>query len=634
MALDKITGTEILKKTIQGDLRHRDYKHVVEVAKKWTRLVTGEDVHEELKQFKPRVSDEEFKQIKDLFQSTTSDIANRLRTPMYKVGRTTPQLAISWEAKKNSDEMRKKLDEGIIHYFGNMSVTDYLTIRMPELDNTDPNSFIVTEFDGTYDPAKPEILPQPYPFEVNSEEAINYKFVNNILQFLIVLNNIDGMERYTLYLDNVAVVAQEITKEMIGAFMQEFPAAVIWRKDESNKESKHYAVTEYNHNAGIIPAMIVGSRRDLTTRGRTYVPMIDPAKPYFEKVIKTVSEFDLTNCLHTFPQKIQYDEVCLGDMEKGIMCQNGRVYEDGSDKYKYCSVCKGTGYKTHTSAMDIIRVKYPKDISNGFPSLDNYLTYKAPPMDLLKYQKDLGLYELPELAVKAVYASELFSPDTVAATATEKGFDMESVYDTITPFADHWSAMWTHITMVIAAYRNVSKGIHINHQFPKDFKMKSLTAMLDDLSKANTSGAASYVKTAINRDIMKKLYTDQPYELLKIEVKEKYYPFPGKTENEILNILTNDLCSKQKKILYANFDAIFDDIETETNTDTTNFYRMDAKLQADLVNKKVQQYMDEIDNQVASERAASIGSFKPEEQTELENEIDTEDVADEEETEA
>lgn len=610
MALNKEKGIQVLKKTIQKDIRHRDYKHVCELAERYTQYITGAEVEKQLVQFRPRVSDEEFKQLCELFQSTTPDVANRLMTPMYKVGRTTPVRSITWDDKETAEDKMKKLDDALLHFYGDQSLTDYLTLRMTEMDCMDANSFIVTEFEGAVNPNDPNSLANPYPFEVYSPEAINYKYINNKLQFLIVLNTIEELERYTLYLADVAIVAQEIKRKDVAAYINENPKAVIWMKDEDNEESKRYVITEFEHKAGRIPAMRVGSRRDLTTKGRTRVPLIHPAESYFKKLIKTVSEFDLTNCLHVFQQKIQYDEVCPGDLQKGIMCNGGKVmYGADSNAESTCTICKGTGFKTHTSSQDIIRVKYPKNLDNGFPSLENFISYKGPKMDLLEFQKKLGLYELPELAVKAVYASEIFSPDSIATTATEKSFDMESVYDTLKTFADQWAAMYKHCVLTIAAYRDVSKGMRVVYQFPKDFKMKSMAVLLTELQQANTCGAASHVKQEINRDIQVKMYEDQPYKLLKAEVKDKFYPFLGKTENEIMNIITNDLCSKRKKILYANFDSIFDDIEYEQNVGDINFYKMEDKKQRDIVNAKLDQYIEEIDQDNFNSSANSIGTF-------------------------
>jgi len=589
-------GIEILKDTIKNQKRHCDYKRVTEIASEYTKYTTGEDIKSLLKQFNPRESDEQFKQRVELSQAVTSDMVNRLITPMYKIGRTRAEVLISWKTETDSEKKKTDLNDAASKFYGDESVESYLTNRMVELDATDPNSFIVVEIEGEYDPAKPEEKLNPYPFEVNSTEAINYQYVNNELQFLIVLNG-----RYTIYLENDAVTADQISVDDAKNYQLMPNQELYLIKDEEAQIKEAYVLTKLSHKAGRIPARRVGTKKDLTTRGRTCVPIIHPAHPYFKKSIKTVSEFDLTNCLHTFQQKIQYDEVCHGNIQNGKTCSNGRSADGGA-----CTECKGTGWKTHTSSADIIRVKLPKD-PKDIVSLENYMTYKGPKMDLLEFQKKLGLYEFTELAIKSVYTSELYTSKNTSATATEVNIDLDSVYDTLKPFADSWSAMWKHIMNIIASHRLLSSDIIINHQFPKDFKMKSITMLLDDLSKANTSGAPSYIKNEINKDIAQKLYIDKPSELLKIEVKNKFFPFNGKTESEIGNIITNDLSTEYNKVLYANFDNIFDELDSENSVGDVNFYKMEKTKQQELVKAKVNAIIEELNSQSFDSRANAFG---------------------------
>lgn len=613
MPIDLQKAKEILRETITKDIKHPDYPRVCKIAEEYTKYVTGEDVGSLLRRFNPRESEEQFKQRVELTQAVTSDMANRLLTPMFKIGRSRADVSISWKNTQDSDKKKTLLLDAAGNFFGYESVEHYLTNRMVELDATDPNSFIVVEFAGAYDPAKPEQKVLPYPFEVNSKEAINYQYINNQLQFLIVENEFIALgkenkpkecSKYTIYVDNDAVVAREILKDNLDAFIAENPNVEIWSINEEDEkvETEYYAITEANHKAGRVPARRVGTKKDLTTRGRTCVPIIHPAHPYFKKSIKTVSEFDLTNCLHTFPQKIQYDEVCPGDTQNNQPCSHGKTLEG-----HICGVCKGSGFKTHTSSADIMRFKMPRDVKD-MVSLENTIVYKSPPIELLEYQKKYALYELTELATKSVYTSDLYQANTVAATATEKTIDLDSVYDTLKPFADNWSAMWKHVMNVIAAYRDVNKDIDIEHQFPKDFKMKSVTMLLEDLGKANTSGAPSYIKNEINKDLAQKLYIDNPNELLKIEVKNRFFPFNGKSENEINNIITNDLTSKFNKILYANYDNIFDELDAENSVDNVNFYRMEKNKQFELIKAKVQGIIDELDTAAFESRANAFGN--------------------------
>lgn len=612
MAYTLEQGLEVLKETIKGKLTHADYKRVNEIADEYTKYITGEDVCSLLKQFNPREDAELFKQRVALTQSVTSDISNRLMSPMYKIGRSRADVVISWSKDDKQQDKKTELINVANNFYGDDSVENYLTQRMVELDATDPNSFIVVEFSEVVNPADKSTKAKPYPFEVNSNEAVNYRYINNQLQFLIVKNeftelNNKGepivMSKYTIYLDNEAIIAKQVTNENLALITSQLTGKYeVLEIGKDGEKKEFYILITVEHKAGRIPARRVGTKKDLTTRGRTCLPIIHPAHPYFKKSIKTVSEFDLTNCLHTFQQKIQYDEVCDGNKSKQIVCMGGELPGGGK-----CPECKGSGWKTHTSSADIIRVKLPRD-PKDMVSLENYIAYKGPKMDLLEFQKKLGLYELTELAVKAVYTSEIFNGSQVTATATEKTIDLDSVYDTLKPFADSWSAMWKHIINIIASYRDLGNDITIQHQFPKDFKMKSVTMLLEDLSKANTSGAPSYIKNEINKDLAQKIYIDSPNELLKIETKNKFFPFNGKTESEINNIIANDLTSKRNKFLYANFDSIFDKLEQEQLASSIDFYKVESTKQQLLINEKIDAIINEIELELSKDRAISFNS--------------------------
>lgn len=616
MAYTLEKGISILKNTIQNNLTHKDYDRVTKIAEEYTKFVTGVNISSLLKAFTPRENAEAFQQRVALSQLITPDMANRIAAPMFKIGRTHAEESIVWIDANDSDKKKSELKDCLNNFYGDQSLDVYLNQRLVELDCTDPNSFIIVEVEGEYDPKRPDDKLKPYPFEVNSEEAVNYKYANNELQFLIVKkeyvekstkdeSNIE-LHIYTLYLDNNYVIAKEIQNTRVNELPAKYPDQEIFYLTPDDKvNSKVYMIEIIEHKLARIPVKRIGTRKDISTRGRTCVPMMHPAYSYFMKSIKTVSEFDLSNCLHVFQKLVQYDEVCVGNQQKNIVCNLGKQ-PDGTT----CTECQGSGWKTHKSSSDIIRVKLPKD-PKDMVNLQNYMAYFGPQMETLNFQKDFGFYELNELALKAVYTSDLFVSDKVVSTATEKSIDLESVYDALKPFADNYSSLRMHIMYCVATFRNIGDKLSISHVFPKNFKMESLPMLLDNLAKANTSGAPSYIKDEINRDIAQKLYADKPHELLELEVKASYFPFNGKTESEINNILLNDLTTQYNKVLYANFETIFAQLEEDSNKSSVNFYSLEKTKQSELVKAKVMALVTEINTENSQTRAAAFNQNIP-----------------------
>lgn len=619
-------GVAILLDTISDNLRHPDYERVVNIANDYKIYITLEGIKEKLKRFNQREPVDLFDQRVILTKDalTTGDIAGGCMKPMYKIGRAPATKQLVWKTPEDTTKNTKEIETLADMFYGEKSVNEYLTDSMVDFDGTDPNAFLIVEFtstDGTgkIDPNNTDNKLVVYPFEVSSEEAINFVYKNNILQWIIVLKPVviatkkDERvgEKYTIYLSENSLVATEIDKSLIADFRAEneiieidvidedtkfIPGELYFFTTRSKTKKRHYIINVFEHKIGFVPARRFGTRLDLVTNKRTCVPMIHQARPYFEQAIKTVSEFILTNCLHVFPQKIQYSDPCLGytytdkEVTNIIGCNSGMT-PDG----KTCKACNGSGFKYHQSSQDMLQIRMPKNLDE-MVSLENVLVYKFPPIELLEFLKTLGLYEMRYFAQKAVYNSEVFSKEDVQ-TATEKIIDLDSVYDTLKPFADSYSAMWRHIYKCIIALRGLEKDSEVVHMFPNDFKMKPASLLLEDLNKATTNGAPSHIKKAIIRDITDKLYIDRPEEVLKINTKEKYFPFTGKTDTEINYILANDLCSKRNRILYSNFEMIFADLEFDAaqSKEPLSFYQMTEIMQRELLDAKIGEFIAEIE---------------------------------------
>ena len=636
MATTLEQGSQILFETIDKNLRHQDYVRVNKIAEDYTTYATGVGIEKKLKRFNGRENETDFKQRVQLTITNVVDIFSRCVKPLYKVGRTTANIKMDWldaDSAKTSANKNKLIDAGK-YFWGKKDVASYVGQRMADLDSTDPNAFMVVEFEGDVDPTKPSSKAKPYPFEVNSKEAIDYKYVNQKLKYLTVLNQdkmVDGKniftvaEKYYMYLDNETITATQIHfdnvvkytveknlttlnnfNQLLSSTASKNKIKYLYFTSEEDPKSKRYFIVEvFEHKIGFCPAIRFGSVYDITTRNRTCIPLVHPAQCYFEKSIKAMSEFDLTNCLHTFPQKIVYSDPCAGEAYEGghLPCQNGTRLDGVT-----CGACKGTGFKGHTGAQDVIQVRMPKDLSNIFP-LENLIAYKSPPLDLLEFQKKFGFYELGSLANRAVYNSDAFIQQGVNApqTATGERIDLDSVYDTLMPFSDSSSEMYEHIYMCIASLIDIRTNFVIDHKYPTDFKMESFNALLEQLQKANLNGVPSYIRKAINKKLTNKIYIDDPNEIIRIETKSKYFPFDGKTDNEINFIFANDLTTHYNKTFYAHFDLIFSEIEYEQGLKGLNFYNIVEAQQRVLIDEKIKEIILKISDESSENTAVPFG---------------------------
>ena len=598
MKLNRQQAKDTMFATIQQNLRHPDYKRTVYLSDLYRKIITGANIDSLLLQFNPRENAVAFEQRKRITKVITPALCSSVMNPFYKVPRTDRVVKkILPKNKKNQKivaEIQRKMDlfYGSDNEEGGLDF--WLKNRFIELSFIDPNTFIVIEFDE-FDAR--ETTPNAYPFEVTSDMAINFEIENNNVDWLIARQCVQFLKestgrgkdlkqkfeegfKYTIYCGEFSLVFRRISenKAVQKLDLQDNEVAI---EIESNG---WYAVSEYDTNLEDWQMFRVGYRRDMETDGRTYVSPLHPAMCHFEKSIKSVSEFDITNATHVFPQKFAFVSPCPGyiDEEKiDHACSKGRTRE-GS----ICKACNGSGAKIHTSAQDVITFPLPESKDEHIP-LSEMMAYFAPPIELLTFQSDqIDKFE-PKIH-QAIFNSTVLVQKTVVATATEKDQDMDSVYDTLTPFANKSSAVYLNICNAIAYLLGYTESVTFVHRYPSDFKMKNRQTLYTEIKTINDSGAPSFVKESVEDDLANQVFIDDPEGLLQYTVKKKFLPFRGQTEEQIAFALSSTLTTDYKKILKVNFEDIMGEAERKDE----NFYIRTYDVQKVIVDEIVQGYID------------------------------------------
>ena len=604
---DKRNALMVLTATLKGR-KHKNYKRTVELAEKYLALNTGEDIEKLLKQFELRESPELFKQRLLLTKSIVGAVSEKIMNPFYKVARSTN---VTKEITYKSDESGKKmttLNSKLAEFYGDESFNDYLESQLVTLSFIDPNSFIVIERnfkDGNTD--------EIYPFEVPSESAYDYKYINNRLIYLVVgsssivknlntdvneTNKTFEAKKQTIYSKDFTVVLSQIQKEEISIDLEAIndfeSASELANETYIIINDEYYIVWVVKNECEEVPAISVGYKRDPITRNKSFVSPMHKAMPRMEKSIKSDSELDLTISLHTFPQKMQAVQRCTGTMN--APCDNGKIrHSDDS-----CQVCKGTGQIIATSSQEVITVPMPtsKELKEGATliDLDKVINYKAPPIDLVKFQNEYSR-SLEKEAVKDVFSSDAF--EMGQATATEKIIDMESVYDTLYPFGKKYSAIYKKIVRISACYLEF-KDLTVIHSFPKDLKLKSTTQLIGELKEAEDSNAPQFFKSQLANDIANKIWHDDKNALNKYNVKQQHQPFQGKSKEEISQIINAGLSTEENITLFIEFENIFKKLEDKSiEKDMKSFYELPYSERVTLIDAEVQSIIEKKTNESA-----------------------------------
>ena len=539
IVFDNLTDpTQILEAVIKNGIKHEYYNETVELAEKYMAYTTGNGMDAMLRQFVRREDDVMFEQRTEITSHIIPSVYSQIRKVFNKVPRTNA-IHFDYDTNKKDD-----LEINLNTFKGTKTLDGYLSNRFVELSFTDPNAFIVTDFEST----DGVTYAKPYPLEVYSKNAIYFKEDKGNLIYLIgqfttnttvIINNevkeID-LDRFVYWDKDRAVVFQEVLEKVIT-------------EDQTfvTINEKHYEIIEpLAYNLDNVPAIRVGYEMDQESNGAFYVNPMNAAEPYIKKTIKTVSEMDLTMALHTFPQKLQYLPQCT---EKG--CDRG-ILPDGDT----CSACGGTGVmKVATTTQDAITLRMPTTDDQAITPINSLVAYLSPDVSLVEFQKQYIEYLCTEIR-KTIFQTDTYTQAEVSQTATESNLNMQGVYDTLYPFAIQYCEVKEQVIKNIAGIMDIN-DLTVNCWIDKDFKLQSIEDLVEMLSKVNSSGANGGVLEAINEDIIFKLNEDRPIKIAEYNLRKYFEPFADKSKEQAIAIASTLDRNDNRRLLYENSSAIF-----------------------------------------------------------------------------
>jgi hypothetical protein len=574
-------------KAIEKEPKHKWYDRAVTWAEYYMRMITGEGQDVDLRQVVRRESPEDFKQRVSLTESITPAMTGGVIKTYEKTYRARPLIdKLDFEQGDKGEGFETKteaLQKVTDTFYGGDSIDHYLKTRVKDLSFSDPNAWIVVEFDP-FDSATEKAKPRPVEYSshsaidygYNRDRSLNYLFIKEKITLSKVAANGDTLTkegtRYTLYFTDWAWVITELFEQPTSTSLSDQSGEVI-----SNKaNSKFYTLEKHFSGAGMVQAKRIGYVQDIFTQGETYVNPFHSGVPYLKKTIKAVSEMDLTQALHAHPQKVMYADRCKPDSSTGLCPSSGQ-------KPHECSKCGGTARLVPTSAQEVILFDLPRK-GDDVIDISKLVVYFHPDTEFLKFMGEWQEY-LRTSFHRACFNSETFTQDTVEKTATAKNIDLQNVYDPLYDYAIQMAKIYMEIVRICAAFTDNDDGLIVNRVPPSDFGLKSFNQKLLDLQMANQSNAPGAVRTNLTGEVMKDIYRDDQVALKRYECKSRHHPFNGKTQEEILVIMAGNEVTVFTKTLYANYDPIFEELEMEAKE--VWFYDMTYEKQKMLIKAKV-----------------------------------------------
>lgn len=595
-------ANQIIQDTISFNLRHPDYARTVERAAFYYQILTGKGQDHFIVSYKPRESKEQKKQRVEITNTVTKEVSARVRSTFKLTKRTDNITKFLGYAESGKELELKQVQDRVNDFNKGKSVESYLNERFEYLTFFDPNAFIVTLFEPSEDLNGAQQKPYSFPLEFSSEQAINYEYNNGVLSWII------GQHQKTVSYNSGRMNAKTEVKEGFKYFFYGPQFAITYdeihpKQDQPTDENgdplptvelqtgdktRVFVVESFPMQTETAknPAVIVGYLPDELTNGRTYVSPLDPAENIFKDLINQKSEFDLTRALHTFLQKIGYAPRCEFQSEEAGHCMNGYM----SINESICPDCKGTGLNVHKTTQDVIYIALPED-KDGFLPLSEFIHYVELPEWLPKWQ-DERIDKTEGKVFTAIFNSGIFDRATVTATATEKRIELENVYNVLSEFGDKYSEIYKHIVHLIAIYAENNKGLAVAHKFPKDFKLETLSELIDRRKAAIEAQAPDEVVRRIDNDIVRKQNLDNPDFLRMVQAKEKFKPFKDKISQETIFIINTLPPTDYSVILWKFFDEIFLNIAEASNVP---FYILPFEIQTRLINEEVEKIRERLE---------------------------------------
>lgn len=551
---------ERLANVIKTDYRHKDYTRVTELAAKYTMFYTGNDIDKELL----RIYGVEIPM--KLIFSIIPPILKSTEFPFNKVCRTKPVVKKIDFERSYSDEKVSEIEKVLGEFYKKQPIETFFENVVVKKNYTDPNAWIVTEFkefDNTIEKA------QPYPAIFSSSEAIDFQYNGNELQYLIVMQKDNDRKTWTMYIGYNTVQIAEIKEGEVSEL------------DKITIENKTYTIQVFEPKLSFVPAVRCGYIVDVETENRTFVSVFDKVLQLIYKTLKIDFETDATLADIAFPKRRMFVDKC-----KNQGCSNGYLLNG-----ELCPVCKGSGLDiSHKTSLDIQTFPMPHDKSEMFPLSATYDT-ERPPVDAIKMQMEIrGLNK--DTIFGIMFNSDAYDKTFASSTATAVNETRDNWNDAIYPFAKHLSNLYSVLAKSVAEIRDYSDAV-IYHLYPNDFKFKTLSMLMRELSTAKTAGASANTLAAIEADIQEIQFADRPNDLRRIRIRNEFNPFFGLSEESVRAIIATKQTTEYNAVLWSNLMPIFAELEMQYDGSEKRdwIYDLNKKKIKTLVDEKVNQYI-------------------------------------------
>jgi hypothetical protein len=317
-----------------------------------------------------------------------------------------------------------------------------------------------------------------------------------------------------------------------------------------------------------------------------FVSPLHPAKPIFKELIRRKSGLDLSIENHVHPQLFMFADPCPGEMHisESRKCVNGKI----AGTEDTCSVCTGDGLKPVRSAQEYIKVPIPKKTDASIP-IDKWAYYNSPDIKPVEYL-DKRLNQLETAVLQSIFNTDHTQRyngqgTTESQSATEVFIKRDSINNTLKPFADHRATIYRFVGQMVGIFYDV-KTTTVYEYTTEKFEPVTFEELIATLKALMDAGADEILIDDIQFQLAVLALDNDKDKIKAYKMRRKFLPFRGKTSEQISKLISLSIVPNETKVLWANFNKIWDDLEIEKGAD---LYDMDLNKVQPLLKAKVEE---------------------------------------------
>ena len=572
---------------------HPGYEDTVEYTGELKAYFAGVEIEDYMRIFARREDKDLFKQRMDIMAEVQSALGLMLEKPFAKIERSNwKEYVVTGTSEETDSKKALAFKKEVLDKFGTKGLFSYTFERMRYWNIYDPNCFTVVEWKD-FDGKKERV--RPYPFEVTSEMAVDFKYYQSDLEYLACRQVISKMEddteqkveRLTMYRPQWTVVLQQLTEKEYAAVRNKRNNPALNEKFPENIEIPSGWLVNINnaiyeaiipkapHGYEKTPAVRMGFIDNPEDNGATKLSIFHAGLPFAKKLLKVNSEVDLTSALVASPIPLRYADKCdARGCDRGVITPTGET----------CTICNGTGKKQRpTSVQEEITVPLPDskdDIVVDLAGMFAYIHFPPEAAQFLVTSWDKWF----EKANMAIFGSELTTKGEVAQTARFHNRAEAGMNDALWPYGRHITAACGELSRIIAAAAKEPGGF-AKPIIPSNLGFETIFDLYDQLKSLRDAGGSAASAAIIEVQIMERLLQDDPEALKRGRVDDRLNPFRGMTEAQIIVALNNPLVSEDKKFFYLNKSEIMELILYSNPA----FYSLAPQKQREIIDAKVKE---------------------------------------------